>query len=1075
MNLIRVALRRPITIVVAVIAIPLCAALALRRMAIDIFPNFGLPVIYVAQPYGGMDPAQMEGYLVSYYEYHFLYINGIEHVESKSIQGIALIKLFFHPGTDMSQALAQTVSYVNRSKAFMPPGTVDPFIMRFDVGGAPVGQLIFSSETRSLGEIQDLALFRVRPMFSTLPGVSAPPPFGGNQRTVVVRVDPERLQAYGLSPDEVIRAVASGNTITPAGNVRIGDLTRIAPINSVVSNIQDLGTIPLRRGAGPAVYVRDVAVIENASDITTGYALVNGKRAVYIPVTKRADASTVSVVNLVKASLPKFQAAVPQDIRISFEFDQSTYVRNALRTLTTEGILGALLTGLVVMLFLKSWRSAVIVIITIPLALLSAVVALWVAGQTINVMTLGGLALAIGILVDESTVAIENIHTHLASGKPKLRAALDAALETAIPRLLAMLCIVAVFIPSVFMVGVGRALFVPLSLAVGFAMVASYFLSSTLVPILAAWILKPSPVQTNDRTQLYSGDTSGESNPTDKPRLTAHGQPSGPLNKLQDVYTGLLERLLQWRWGVSGAYLLLAIGFVWWVAPSLGTEIFPNVDTGLLQFRLKAPPGTRLERTEVMTLKALDVIRAEVGEGNILISSGFVGIQPPSYPINTIHLWTSGPHEAVMLVALDPEAHISTSSLKETLRERLSHVLPRVQLSFEPGDLVSQVMSFGSPTPIEVAVTGPNLAANRAHAEKLIAAFRQLPMLRDVQLGQSLEYPTVDVQIDRERAGQLGVTVQEVARSLVAATSSSRFVQPNYWRDPTTGVAYQVQVEVPQHLMRSIEDVQNIPTMGSGQTQPLVGDLARVSYGSTVGEYHRYNMQRMVTLTANIQGKDLGTTANAVNSAIRSTGEPPRGVSVSVRGQVAPMRETLDGLQTGLWLAVVTIFFLLAASFQSLRLGLAVISTVPAVLCGVIVSLLVSGGTLNVQSFMGTIMAVGVAVANAILLVTLAESTRKQGRRAEEAAAASAGRRLRPILMTSLAMISGMIPMALAVGEGGEQSAPLGRAVIGGLVAATFATLFVLPCVFALLQRRQSIQTHSLDPDDSENMLVSPT
>src|SRR3989441_8381622 len=490
MWLINTAMRRPITILVIVIGIALSSILALARMPVDIFPDLNLPVIYVAQPYGGMDPAQMEGYLVSYYEYHFLYITGIEHVESKSIQSVGLVKLYFHPGTDMSQALAQTVSYVERARAFMPPGTVAPFVVRYDAGSVPVGYLVFSSETRGVGEIQDLALFRVRPMFATLPGVSAPPPFGGNQRTVVIRVDPDRLRAYNMSPEEVIKAVATGNTILPAGNVRTGDINRLAPLNSVVPQIQELGGLPIRIGEGPTVFLRDIGRVENGSDVLTGYALVNGRRTVYIPVTKRADASTLDVVNRVKAELPRMQALVPEDIKVSFEFDQSTYVKNAIRGLAIEGALGALLTGLMVLLFLQDMRSAVIVVTTIPFALLTAVVALWLAGQTINIMTLGGMALAIGILVDEATVEIENIHTHLARGEPVARAVLAATREALTPLLLALLSILAVFAPAFFMIGVARSLFIPLALAIGFSMLASYVLSTTLVPVLSIWLLK---------------------------------------------------------------------------------------------------------------------------------------------------------------------------------------------------------------------------------------------------------------------------------------------------------------------------------------------------------------------------------------------------------------------------------------------------------------------------------------------------------------------------------------------------------------------------------------------------------
>src|SRR2546426_6104417 len=489
MWLINIALRRPIMIIVLVIGIALCSILAYRRMSIDIFPSLDLPVIYVAQPYGGMNPAQMESFLVSYYEYHFLYITGIEHVESKSIQGTGLCKLYFHPGTDMSTALAQVVSYVERARAFMPPGTVSPFVVRFDVGSVPVGQLVFSSDTRSNAEIQDLALFKVRPVFSTLPGVSAPPPFGGNTRTVVIHADPDKLRSYNMSPEEVTKAIASGNTVLPSGNVRTGDLNRIAAVNSIVPQIKELADLPIRAGSGPTVFVRDIGTVENSSDILTGYALVNGRRTVYIPVTKRADASTLDVVNRVKSELPRMQSLLPDDIKVSFEFDQSTYVKNSIRGLVIEGALGAILTGLMVLLFLRDLRSSLIVVTTIPFALLTAVVALWLAGQTINIMTLGGLALAIGILVDEATVAIENIHTHLSRGEPRARAVLEAGRETVVPLMLAMLAVLAVFVPSFFMVGISRALFVPLSLAVGFAMLASYVLSTTVVPVLATWLL----------------------------------------------------------------------------------------------------------------------------------------------------------------------------------------------------------------------------------------------------------------------------------------------------------------------------------------------------------------------------------------------------------------------------------------------------------------------------------------------------------------------------------------------------------------------------------------------------------
>jgi multidrug efflux pump subunit AcrB len=1050
MWLIHAALRRPITILIAVIGVALCSILAITRMPADIFPNLNLPVIYVAQPYGGMSPAQMEGYLVYYYEYHFLYITGIEHVESKSIQNAGLLKLVFHPGTDMTQALAQTISYVDRARAFMPYGTVPPFVMRFDAGSVPVGYLVFSSDTRSVGEIQDLALNRVRPLFATLPGVSAPPPFGGNQRTIVIRVDPDRLRAYRMPPEEVIKAVGAGNIILPSGNVRTGELNRIVPTNAVVRNISDLLDLPIRVGAGPTVFLRDLGTVEDSTDILTGYALVNGRRAVYIPVTKRADASTLSVVDEVRQNLPGFQSVVPPDIKITYELDQSIYVKNALVSVTREGVLGALLTGLMVLLFLRDWRSSLIVVITIPFALLTAVVALWGAGQSINIMTLGGLALAVGILVDEGTVVIENIHTHLARGVPRAKAVLTASHEVLLPRLLAMLCVLAVFVPSFFMVGVSKSLFVPLSLAVGFAMAASYFLSSSLVPVLSVWMLRePSHLERENLSK----------------RLT--------FPKVRDKYGEFLQKLIPVRWLIGGLYLALTGSILFLVGPRLGEEIFPPATTGRFQLRFRAPTGTRIEETERLALRLLDEIQNAAGPGNVAITLGYIGTQPSSYPIDTIYLWTSGPHEAVLQIALRPGSNIQLTAFEEELRRKLPARFPGCQFSFEPGDLVSQIMNFGAPTPVEVAASNPDLAADRAYAEKLSDELRKIVALRDLQYEQPLDYPTVDVTVDRERAGQLGVTTEQVGRSLVAATSSSRFVTPNYWADPKSGIAYQVQVEIPQYKMTSMQDVGNVPVKPGLAGHPLLADVADVTYGHTVGEYDRYNMQRMVTLRANIVGEDLGRVAKQVEAAVKRAGQPPRGTRVNIRGQIDPMQQTLRNLTLGLALAVVVIFLLLTANFQSMRLALTVLSMVPAVICGVILTLLLTATTLNIQSFMGSIMAIGVAVANAILLVTFAETYRREGASSAVAAVQGARTRMRPILMTTLAMVAGMIPIALAWGEGAEQMASLGRAVIGGLIASALAALTVLPSVFSIVQRRASVATPSLDPNDPTSLYYS--
>ncbi len=1046
MNLVQSALRRPLTVVVLILGIVLGALLAVQQMPRDIFPPLGIPTIYVAQPYGGMDPAQMEGYLTYYYEYHFLYITGIEHVESKSIQGAALLKLQFHPGTDMSQAMSETVAYVNRARAFMPPGTVPPFVMRFDAGSVPVGNLVFFSTSRTVGEMQDLALNRVRPLFATLPGVSAPPPFGGSARSIVVNLKPERLRAYNMSPDEVVAAITAANLISPSGNMPISGKYPMVPLNAVARNIKDLDGVPIRTGTFPTVFLRDVGQVIDGSDIVTSYALVNGRRTVYIPVTKRSTASTLSVVNLVKANLPKFQSVLPADVKVSYEFDQSPYVTRAIGGLVLEGALGAVLTGLMVLLFLWDWRSALIVVINIPLSLMGSVLALWLTRQTINIMTLGGLALAVGILVDEATVCIENIHTHLMRGRSIGRAALDASTETTVPRLLAMLCILAIFSPTLFMVGAAKALFLPLSLAVGFAMVTSYLLSSTLVPILSVWVLRRHEAA-----------------------ATSHAAAEGGFARFQQRYAAVGQRLVRARWAVVGAYLVLATAAIVVLGRSLGTEIFPKVDAGQIQLRFRAPTGTQIDGTEAIALQTLDLIKQEVGPQNVAITLGFLGVHGSAYPINLIYLWNGGPEEGVLQVQLKRGTPIRIEALKERLRQVFAEKIPGVTFSFEPSDIVSRVMSLGAPTPIEIAISGQNLTADRAFAEEVKAALHRIPSLRDLQFGQALDYPTVDVNVDRERAGVMGVKMADVSRALVTATSSSRFVVPNYWADPNSGVAYQVQVQVPQARMDSLEQAKNVPVMERSGRSLLLRNVASVTEGSAVGQYERYNMQRMVTVTANIADADLGSVAKEVNAALTKLGQPPPGIIATVRGQVVPLAQMLDGLRSGLLMAVVVIFLLLAANFQSLKLSLLVVSTTPAVIAGVLLMLWLTGTTLNIQSFMGAIMAVGVAVANAILLVTFAERSRLGGASAPEAALEGARSRLRPILMTSLAMIAGMVPMALGLGEGGQQTAPLGRAVVGGLAVATVATLLVLPAIFALVQARAHRRSASLDPTDSQS------
>ena len=1057
MNLVSASMRRPLTVVVLVIAACLGALVALNRMTRDIFPPLGIPTIYVAQPFGGMDPAQMEGYLTYRYEYHFLYISGIEHVESKSIQGASIMKLQFHPDTDMSQAMSETVAQVNRSRAFMPPGTVAPFIMRFDAGSVAVGYLVFSTDDPNitLGQMQDQALNRVRPAFATLPGVSAPPPFGGSSRGIIVNVNPDRMRAYGLSPDDIVQALSKGNTISPSGNMNLDGKYPIVPVNAIVSDIKDLEGVALKRGPNGTVFVRDVATVEDGADVVTSYALANGRRTVYLPVTKRGDASTVETVNLVKKNVPEFQKLLPEGIKVSYEFDQSPVVNRSIRDLVKEGALGALLTGLMVLLFLRDWRSAFIVVVNIPLSLCAGAFALWVTGQNVHLMTLGGMALAVGILVDEATVAMENIHTHLARGGGVAKAAYDATEETTLPRFLAMLCVLAVFIPAFFMVGAAKALFVPMALAVGFSMIASFLLSSSLVPVLTVWMVRAhrkQEIETATRT---------------------HSAFEKNANRFGRMMTGMVKL----RWFVAFTYVFACLGIIWFCGRQLGVEIFPKTDTGQFALRFRAPSGTQVGITEQISQKILASIAREAGGTNSVdVSIGMIGVHNSSFPVNLVHLWNGGPEEGWLAVQLRKGTDLKVEDFKEHLRGVLAKELPDVRLSFEPQDIVSRVMSFGSPTPIEVAVSGANINASKAHAEKILGKLKELPFLRDVQIAQTLDFPTVGVQIDRQRAGVLGVKVEDITKSLVAATTSSRFTVANFWADPASGISYNLQVQIPESKTQSIEDLKNIPVTAEGGKTVLLRNVASINPGTAVGAYERYNMARVVSITANVHGTDLGSAIRDIQQELKAVGVPPGGkTKVDLRGQVVPLNQLLEGFRSGLIVTVVVIFLLLAANFQSLRLSFVAVSSVPAAIAGVALALWLTGTTLNIQSAMGAIMAVGVAVANAILLVTFSERTRIAGGTANDAAVDGARTRLRPIVMTSLAMIAGMLPLALGLGEGGDQTAPLGRAVIGGLALATFATLAVLPSIFAILRQRASKQSRSTDPyDPSSGHYVSP-
>lgn len=1044
MNLIRLALRKPITILVLVAGLFFFGVRAVQTIKIDIFPKLDLPVIYLAHPFGGYSPQQMEAFFAKQYINIFLYVNGIKSIETKNIQGLTLMKISFYPGTNMAQAAAELNSFSTRIQAAFPPGSNPPFLIRFDASTLPVGQLVLSSDKRSNNELLDLANVYVRSSFTSIPGVVSSPPFGGNIRTVVINANPDLLRKYNLTPDQLVEALRLNNQTAPSGNIRIGDKYYITPTNTMIKNVKDFEDIPLFKGTVENLYLRDVATVEDGADMTAGYALVNGRRSVYLSIAKSADASTWEIVQNLKKSIPSMQANLPDDVKLSYEFDQSRYVINAVKSLMTEGIVGALLTGLMVILFLGDVRGALIVILTIPTSIITAVLFLNLFGQTINIMTLSGLALAIGILVDESTVTIENIHQHMAMGKTKALAIWDACKEIAFPKLLILFCILAVFAPAFTMGGIPGSLFLPLALAIGFSMVTSYFLSQTFVPIMANWVMK---------------------------NQNAHAP--GLFDRFRNAYLRVLGQLMLHKRTVVCAYLLLACGIAFLLFRTIGRDVLPQVNGSQFQVRMRIPDGTRIEETEKETIRLLGAIEKVVGKENVNITSAYAGGHPQLFSVSPIYLFMAGSHEAVLQIALNEPFAQGIDELKSQIRKEAAVLNPDMRLSFEPIELTEKILSQGSPTPIEVRLSGRNKATNEEFAKKLVADLKKNALLRDVQIGQSIRYPALQIEIDRWKAAQLGLDMSEITRSLTAALSSSRYTEKNLWTDTQAGYSYSVQVQIPEHKMNSKQEMAAIP-LKKGSARPNLGDIASITETYTYGEIDNLGAIPMLTVTANLHETDLGTASLGVQKSIENLGELPRGLKVEQIGLTQTLKDTLNSLQMSLVIAVVVICLMLAANFQSFKVSIIVLVTVPAVILGALGLLLVCGSTLNLQSYMGIIMSVGVSISNAVLLITNAEQLRKINGNALASAAEAAALRIRPIIMTALAMVAGMIPMALGHGEAGGQVSPLGRAVIGGLIASTFAALLVLPLAFAWGQEKASTDSVSLDPEDEESLVYVP-
>ncbi len=1076
----------PITTLMFVLALISFGALAFQRMRVDIFPSLNTPKIYVFFDFIGMSPDQIEGFIVNELELYFQYVDGIQDIKSRNIQQVGLVELSFFHGTEMGQAMAQVVAMSDRAMAWMPPGSLPPMIMRMDAGSVPIGYLVFTSEgdKTSLGAMGDLAQNIIRPLVQkNVPGTVAISPFGPNMRSILVNVDPRKLLEYNLNPEDVVQALKTGNVVIPSGNLYIKDSMPIVHNNATVVDIQVLADIPIKLGQN--VYMRDIATIEDSTDITYGYALVNGKKAIHLPIIKKDTGSTLSVVAAVHKSMETFREAVSEDVKISFEFDESPTVVHAVESVATEGAIGAGLTGLMILLFLRDLRSVIVVVCNIPLALLGSLVGLWISGNTINIMSLGGMALAIGILVDEATVTIENTHVQMDHTRSIAVAVLRASNATAVPRLLALLCILSVFIPAFIMEDPLRSLFMPLTLAVGFAMISSYLLSSTFVPIMCVYLLK-------HKHGDEGGGTGGE------------GSGPGLFDRFQGAYHSVVEWFVALRWLVVPVYLGVCCLILAVLGLRIGTELFPRIDSGEFVLRFRPPAGSSYELTREMGLKCLQEIEREAGKENVRISMGFVGQVAPNFGIDNMVLFMRGPDDGWLRVALNEDSGIKLDEFRERLRkvfdtrvipwlaDRLERGggtggLPREEaerqaklssFGFEPGDIVSQVMSFGASRPIAIRVIGTDYDDVRRHAEKIRVQLAKIPSLRDIGFEQTLDYPSVEVDIDRELAGLVGVTPEHVKRALIMATSSTRFSNLNYWINVKTGFDYLVQIQIPPLRIEKPEDIEELPLESINPVVPLmVRDVlrdGRVHESVQPGEYDRDMSQRFLTLVANVEGEDMGRAARQVRQAVKDAGDPPRGVRVEEQGQLPSMTEMFEALGIGMVVAVFVILILLTAYFQSPRLALISIGAVPGVLAGILVMLDSTGTTLNIESFMGSIMCLGVSVSNSVMMVTFMDEHWKAGKPSAEAALEGASERLRPILMTACAMTVGMVPMALALERGSQMEAPLGRAVIGGLVMSTFATLLVLPSIFALVVGGHKHRSPSLYPGNPESIHFDP-
>ncbi|MBS0375185.1 MAG: efflux RND transporter permease subunit [Proteobacteria bacterium] len=1058
MWIIRVALARPYTFFVLAIAILLFGPLAILRTPVDIFPDIRLPVVSVVWTYGGLTPGEISDRITTYYERQTTtVVNDIDHIESQSLPGVAVVKIFFHPNVHIDAAIAQVTALSQTVLKLMPPGITPPLVLSYNASSVPILQLALSSKSLSEQQLFDLSNNFIRPQLAEVEGAAIPSPYGGKNRLVMVDVDPRALQAKNLTPADVTTAILAQNLVLPAGTAKVGLYEYNVRLNASPTALEELNNLPIRTVNGATIYLHDVGHVRDGYAPQTNLVRVDGRRSVLTTIQKTGSVSTLDIIADIKHLLPKIQAGAPPELELRQVGDQSFFVKASVAGVAREAVIAACLTALMILLFLGSWRSTLIITISIPLAILSSITALSALGETINVMTLGGLALAVGILVDDATVTIENINWHLEQGKDVTTAILDGGKQIIIPALFSLLSICIVFVPMFFLEGVPRYLFVPMAEAVVFALVASFVLSRTLVPTLAKYLLKPhsgAHPHASGHLEHVIGSADHDDRRVWVRQLVSFQQGfERRFARVRKVYYDLLRLAIQHRRAfLIGAGSIVAASSL--LIPFLGADFFPAVDAGQIKLHVRGPTGMRIEETARLCDRVEALVRDTIPAAELASLVDNIGLPVSGLNITYSNSGVIGPADADVLITLG-EGHAPTADYIRRLRERLPGAFPGASFSFLPADIVTQILNFGLPAPVDIQVIGFKRDENRAYVLKILDAVRHVPGVADVRLQQPVNQPEFLVKVDRTRAQELGISERDVANSMLVALSGSGQVAPNYWVNPANHVSYPVVAMTPQYRLDSLPAIENVPVYAApGRPAQVLGSVASIERRQGEGVVTHYDVQPTFDIYANVQGRDLGGVARDIEKILRRTeGEVPKGSTVVMRGQVETMYRSYTGLLWGIVGAMVLIYLLIVVNFQSWLDPAIVVGALPAALAGIIWMLFASHTTLSVPALTGAIMCMGVGTANSILVISFARERLAAGSDAVTAAVEAGFVRFRPVLMTALAMMIGMAPMALGLGEGGEQNAPLGRAVIGGLALATVATLFFVPVVFSLAHR----------------------